>query len=210
MHQIHLMCNGLGIMSRLLLIKSPEVLTTNALKEIVIMLCPICGYFFECNDITVSTFNCTYHLFVWEFTWRQKWIVVLLQVVGSSSQRRGYPQWASHCPSLYSSRQSLHLQPEGGCPVTLYLQHLPWRIWTQVSLSSLPYALYALLSSYFNLSKLLRYWTLILSSCGVWFLSSSGLNFVYKTLASRWGRGRCRLMQLMSMSGELRTYHPVT
>jgi hypothetical protein len=63
LHQIHLMSNGSGVLIAPLLIKSPRNLPASQSRVIVVMACPVCGFYFEENDIIVTSCRCTYHHF---------------------------------------------------------------------------------------------------------------------------------------------------
>ncbi len=63
LHQIHLMSNGSRILIAPLLVKSLNNLPASWSSVIVVMACPVCGFYFKENDIIVASCWCTYHPF---------------------------------------------------------------------------------------------------------------------------------------------------
>jgi hypothetical protein len=63
LHQIHLMSNGSKVLIAPLLVKSPSNLPASRSSVIVVMACPICGFYFKENDIIVAPCIRTYHPF---------------------------------------------------------------------------------------------------------------------------------------------------
>jgi hypothetical protein len=57
------MTNRLGVTIAPLLVKCPNSILAGKLNSITVMACPICGFFYEDNDIVVMSCGCTYHPF---------------------------------------------------------------------------------------------------------------------------------------------------
>lgn len=57
------MSNGDGVSSKLLPIKNPLELPKGFFDFLKIKHCPICGFFFACYNLSITSCGCTYHRF---------------------------------------------------------------------------------------------------------------------------------------------------
>jgi len=63
LHQIHLMSNGASVSNTPLPIDNPTTMLPGNPRVIFVEPCPICGLYFFCNNIIMSSCGCTYHPF---------------------------------------------------------------------------------------------------------------------------------------------------
>jgi hypothetical protein len=57
------MRNGVGVHAFPLSIKNPNSMLAGNTNVIFVEACPICLFFFSCNNILVLSYGCTYHCF---------------------------------------------------------------------------------------------------------------------------------------------------
>ncbi len=62
-HQIQLMIKGAKVINNPLPIEQPTTLTPNTFGVFFVNPCPICGLYFACNNLVLTSCGCTYHPF---------------------------------------------------------------------------------------------------------------------------------------------------